>query len=138
MSVEVGIHKRWATFRPLTDVVPAERFITGWVPPIDGSAKPTELPFVSLTREGDPETGRVSGGVLLTTMTMRFSVWSGSLSEAKAISDNIMSLYGRESFTYPSGGIVQDMMRINRIENIDEDGVWNVSHDYRVLTQEKE
>lgn len=134
MSVQQAIHEHWSAYRPLDDLVPANRVYTGLVPPVDAAGGAVTLPYVSLTTQGDRGAQRTSSGTVLTSVQLRFSVFGGKYSETKEVAAAILAHFNRAEFNW-SRGKVLDMKQIHQAETEADDGTWQIALDYlaRVL-----
>ncbi len=134
MSIEQAIHDRWEVYHPLVSVVPAERFVTGFLPPAEDEIyeHPVQgFPYVTLSRQGESQVERTSSGTMLVLTQYQFSVWGDTLDQAKQISDEILDYFNRASWDHHTGSI-QDMKLTNINEVQQEDGVWSVLVDFLV------
>jgi len=132
MSLEHAIHRRWSGFAPLTKLVPADRFYTGWLPTGEDFDQTAE-PYASL-EQIEQRTTRVSSGARLATHVMRFHVWGTDLAVLKRVAERIDVRFDRQAFG-AAGLLVQDMKRIDLHETAGGDGLWHVTADYRIRTQ---
>ena len=134
MSIEQAVHERWQSYRPLVDLVPVDRVLTGWVPPLDSSDDNMALPYVSMTREGETEVLTPSGGVTLTTVTLRIDIWGATLTAVKNIAKRIQTRYGGSDYTYSEGSVLL-MREAGLAESRTEDGTWLCSLTYNTSVQ---
>ena len=139
MSLERAIHRRWASYRPLVDLVSADRFRTQTLPAEGG--QPMEAPpYVTLERlDGTRGQGiiRTSGQRTLAAQGVRFNIWAGDLDVAKRIRQAIADRYSRQHFG-AGGVIVQDMKLLQRDDSEGDDGLWHLTDDYLVRTETTE
>jgi hypothetical protein len=132
MSAERAIHEHWSGYRPLLNLVPAERIYTG-LPPIraaDGST--VLLPYVSLTVQGESQIERSSSGTTYSLEQVRFAVYSANYDEARRLEAAIVNHFNRRDFDWADGRVL-DMQPGDRIERENaEDGVWMAARDFNV------
>lgn len=132
MSAERAIHEHWSGYRPLANLVPADRIYTGLPPIRDVDQSPVQLPYVSLTVESESQIERSSSGTMFSNEQIRFSVFSASYEQARQIEATLCRYFNRRDFAW-SGGQVLDMRPGNRIERENEDdGVWMIARDFEV------
>lgn len=135
MTAERAIHEQWALYRPLVSLVPLNRVYTGKPPIRDDAEQTVGYPFVSLVVEGEAAVVRTTDN-LLTTESLRLTVFTPDYDAARKISETIRDYFNRRDFSF-SGGRVLDMKPINRIEDQDpDDGVWMVARDFQVQVAE--
>ncbi len=140
MSVEAAIVERWGSYKPLTDLVPAEKIWTGPLPPGDepDSVKhPFPMPYVSIEPPADLEVTRTSKSIL-TSGVYQLRIHAVSLSGCRAIAGEVDKRFGNKDFSY-SGGTVQDFRLVSRpsvIEDETKPYTWMVTGTYRVRTTE--
>lgn len=126
MSIEQAIHEHWTTWRPLVDLVAAGRVYTGLAPPRGSDGTPGDLPFVSLATQGDSQVTRTSSRTILTSRSLRFSVFAARYDDAKRIAAAIQDHFNRAGFAW-SRGRVLDMKQTNKTEVEEEDGAWHIA-----------
>ena len=134
MSIEQAVHERWQSYRPLVDLVPVDRVLTGWVPPLDSSDDSMALPYVSMPREGETEVLPPSGGVPLTPVSLRIDIWGATLTAVKNIAKRIQTRYGGSDYTYSEGSVLL-MREVGLAESRTEDGTWLCSLAYNTTVQ---
>lgn len=122
MSIEAAVQTRWATYAPLVELVPAARCITGQL------YDEPEMPYVSLSEEGESPEWRSSDGEGIETL-LRFTIVDESLSRARKIAGRIKERFDRKDFP-TSDGNCYVMQWTNELRTKDEDGVWTVLVDY--------
>ena len=127
MNLEQTIRQRWASYEPLTTLVPLARMWTG------GSSPSAELPFVVLdvTRIGSHLT--TSSGRLIQHAALRFSVYSSELEAAAQIIHEIERRFERAAFAIDEGSVL-DMRRQQFEQRRGDDGVWTITLDYLAIT----
>lgn len=122
MSIEQAVQVRWTSYAPLTELVPAERFVTGTL------RDEPAMPYVSLSEEGETPDWRSSDGESIET-ALRFTIVDENLGRARKIAARIKERFNRESFTTRDGNCYV-MQWTNELRLPDEDGVWTVLVDY--------
>jgi hypothetical protein len=128
MNIEQAIREHWASFEPLTAVVPLSRFWTGVAPP------GAELPFVVLdVVRIEPKLATTSAR-LIQHASLRFSVNASEHATANDIARQIERRFERVGLTLTEGRVLD--MRRERIEQrVGADGVWTVVLDYLAITE---
>jgi hypothetical protein len=132
MSAERAIHEYWSGYRPLVNLVPPERIYTG-MPPIRAADETTvQLPYVSLTVQGESKIERSSSGTVYSTEQVRFAVYSASYDAARRLEAVVTNHFNRREFDWTEGRVL-DMQPGDRSERENaEDGVWMVARDFNV------
>jgi hypothetical protein len=134
MTAERALHEHWSSYRPLAEMVPANRVYTGLPPIRDDAEMPLTFPYVSLTVRGESVVERTSQGNIITAEMLRFSTFSRDYDEARKVAQAIGDYFNRKDFPW-SRGRVLDIRPTNRLEEQDaEDGVWTVARDFIVQT----
>lgn len=135
MSIERAIHERFRTWQPLVELVPAERFSTGWLPPNAEGTMAEGEPYVILERGPQRAAERMSDGRTLVTLLMRFYVQASSLGIAWDIAGEIHHRFERQAFT--SGETqVQDMKRQTFQHSPRATGGWQIVLEYLARVEE--
>ena len=136
MSAEKAIHDDWASFIPLTRLVPADHVLTG-LPPIyddQGNRISANLgyDYVALLVKAAADVWRDSEGCLGFTEQVTFYIVSASYDRARDIDQAVMDRYNGRAFTLDDISVL-DMRPSNRVENENEDdGVWEIMREFRV------
>lgn len=125
MSVEQAVHQHWALWKPLTDLVPESRVVTGLA-----QGEPA-LPYVTIQRQGDAATTRTSSGTLLDTLRLRFSIWDDRLDRALLVARELRQRFNRADFGWSQGRVL-DCRQVQHAHLEEEDGIWRVMLDYEL------
>ena len=129
MSIERAIHEAWGAWKPLTDLVPEDRFVTG-IARFDPDDD-TVFPYVTFNRQGDAAQERTSGGNIAHAALMRFDVYALTQASAKSVADGIVNRFNRLSADYSLGTLL-DCKPTNQNELEEADGVWHVMLDFMI------
>lgn len=129
MSLLRDLHQRWATHRPLAELVPPERVVTG----LALSGLP--LPYVTWSRLPDETAVRTSSGRRFSAARVRCSIHDSDLDAAGRVADALERLLSGADYDY-SGGRVLDARRAAREAQPATDGVWRVSVDFLLTLDE--
>jgi len=135
MTLEAGIHRHWSGYKPLTDLVPADSVRTLWFAAATEGQQSEMLPYVVVTRDGEPSTERHSGGKQMTEVSVVFAVISNDYDLAKEVERVIATRFDNTDFTF-SGGRCLNMMRSDRSEERGEDGTYVIAISYDTLIEE--
>jgi hypothetical protein len=119
MSVEQGIHERWAQNRPLCTLLPADRLATGH----HDAAVP--LPYAELLSAGQPSFTRTSTGTLVTRRRIDFRLVGDSYAVLKEAAVEVLCLFSRASFRSGEATVL-DMRPVALDERKTADGAWEV------------
>jgi hypothetical protein len=98
-GLESALNALWAANAALAAAVPADRLITGRVPPSE------EMPYVRLEPEGGSESERTNAS-LYATERVSFHIWSDGIDAARAIARLIRDCFASNSFNWGSGAVL--------------------------------
>jgi hypothetical protein len=98
-GLESAINAIWAANVALIALVPADRLITGRVPPSE------QMPYVRLEPEGGAETGR-SNASLYATEKISFHIWSDTIDAGQAIAPLIRNCFASNAFNWTTGAVL--------------------------------
>ncbi len=99
-SLESAINAIWADNAALLAQVPADRLITGRVPPSE------QMPYVRLEPEGGPENGRTNR-TIYAAAKVSFHIWSDAIDIARTtIAPLIYAAFASMAFDWGSGGVL--------------------------------
>ena len=125
MSLEQAIHDHWANDAALTTLVPAARFVTGYV---QGELS---SPYATLARESTVPKVRTSDRTI-DDVLFRLDIWSDDLDEAKQIAALVTARFDRQSFA--ADGCSDDdctvirMRKTNQVEQQDtQSSAWQIT-----------
>lgn len=135
MSIEQAIHTRWSSWRPLTELVPTDRFVTGWLPASAEGTPNGSAAYVLLERGAQRTATRTSGERTLLNVLMRFYVRAERLALAKQLASEIQRRFDRQAFQTDETH-VQDMKRINYRQQPRRDGAWQIVLEYLTRAEE--
>lgn len=128
MSIEKAVHERWATHLPLNSLLPSARLYTG------GQLGAPALPYAVLTREQSVPWGRASGGAEYVNTTVRVRIVSANLDDAKQVKEQVLRRFDRTHFALTDGTCL-NMQWTRSDEELQRDGMWEVSVDFMVTSQ---
>ena len=132
MSAERAIHERLSSYRPILDLVPIDRILTGWLPTEDTTTLPVDLPFISLTRDGVSQVERTNGNLTIETFIMRMDIYAETLTTGKPIAQRMYDYFNRADFPW-SRGRVLDCKLNNYIEERLPQAFWHASQEWKVI-----
>ncbi len=98
-GLESAINAIWAANTALTALVPADRLITGRVPPSE------QMPYVRLEPEGGSNTTR-SNKSLYQTERVLFHVWSDTFDVGRQIAPLIRAAFASMAFNWGTGAVL--------------------------------
>ena len=98
-GLESALNAIWAANTALTAVVPADRLITGRVPPSE------QMPYVRLEPEGGSHTTR-SNKSLYQTECVNFHVWSDTFDIGRSIARLIRAAFASMAFDWGTGAVL--------------------------------
>jgi len=134
-SVEQLLRRHYVTYRPLTDLLGADRFFTLRVPPLDEDGVPVErgdVPYLALLSGPDGDIRAASSGIDLISKTYVFSLWHFNLSKAKQLIDTLEERFRRPTIR-GDGLTIHDVKRQDR-EETDAGGMYNIDVTFLVRT----
>ncbi len=98
-GLESAINILWAASAALVAQVPADRLITGRVPPSE------EMPYVRLEADGGSETGRTNQSIYATEK-VTFHIWSEGFDTGRAIAPLIRDAFAGMAFDWITGAVL--------------------------------
>jgi len=98
-GIESAINGLWAANSALVAVVPADRLITGRVPPSE------EMPYVRLAPDAGDNTDRTNA-TLYQAAKVAFHVWSDTFDRGREIAALIRNAFASLAFDWASGGVL--------------------------------
>jgi len=128
MNVEQAIHERWCGWRPLVDLVPAERLYSG-------AAQGAGWPYVTLHRLDGAQIARTSSGTLVARVPLEFRVWDQQLARAQAVAAAIVARFNRAEFAYAAGRVL-DCLPTGQSQSQAGDGTWRVGVGFIVRVEQ--
>ena len=128
MSAEQAIYRAWTGYKPLADLIPAERVFVGQRP---GGG--VDFPYVVFMRTAETEQRTSSNTIKTATIVM--TVQHNNYDDALAILRKAESYFDRGILTYP-GGKVLDMRPQTGRQAKSPDGTWTLQIDWKVITAE--
>ncbi len=99
VGLESAINAIWADNAALIAQVPADRLITGRVPPSE------QMPYVRLEPDGGNETDRTNAS-LYCTERIQFHVWSDGFDVGRDIARLIRSAFASMAFNWTTGAVL--------------------------------
>jgi hypothetical protein len=127
MNIEQGIHQWWVGYKPLTDLVPVERVVTGV------SSTSPGYPYVSLERNGETAIQNTSHSVIETAnMVFHIHDNSDNHDRAKAVADAIFDRFDKFKLSLVDFSIIGGK-HTSQPETRDPGGVWHVKATYKVI-----
>jgi hypothetical protein len=125
MGLLQQVHRRWATYEPLVQRIPASRLFSGRVP---GGV---ELPYAAVGVEAAQQRRHTSGRDLR-ELTVCFDVWARQLDEAKDIEQQLRERFHDTQFALTVGRCL-DMRWHQTQEDHLADGSWHLKTDYHAM-----
>ena len=98
-GMEAAINAIWAANAALAAAVPADRLITGRVPPSE------IMPYVRLEPEGGRELSR-SNKSIYARETIRFHIWTDGVDAGRAIAPLVRNAFASMAFNWITGAVL--------------------------------
>jgi hypothetical protein len=98
-GLESAINTIWAANAALVAAVPADRLITGRVPPSE------QMPYVRLEPEGGRELSRTNASIYASE-TILFHIWSDGFDSGRTIAALIRNAFASMAFNWTSGAVM--------------------------------
>jgi hypothetical protein len=127
MSIEQAFHDRWENDVPISALIPVARVFTG------NAAGDPALAYVTARRTGGRTEGRTSTGTSLRRAVLEATVWTDDLDEGKLIVTEMIRLYDGADFSLAVGAVL-DMRLTDHQENMNDDGIWQLTLTFSALT----
>jgi hypothetical protein len=130
LSVEKAIHERWSLWKPLEDLLPVARVLTGE----DNTESPT-YPLCILGRLPGGTTERTSS-CLLEAVVIRFDVRGTTLESVKPVANELREHFNKADFNYSLGSVLDCRPVSPALESIDPNGLWHAELDIQFRTSQ--
>jgi hypothetical protein len=98
-GLESAINAIWAANTALAAAVPADRLITGRVPPSE------QMPYVRLEPDGGTDTARTNAS-LYQTEKVSFHIWSDAFDVGRTIAPLIQAAFASMAFNWTTGAVL--------------------------------
>lgn len=129
-GLESAINTIWAANAALVAAVPADRLITGRVPPSE------QMPYVRLEPEGGAENGRTNR-TLYASEKITFHIWSDTFDVARSIHPLIRNAFAGLAFDWGTAGVLDmkwDGPPLSRQTSDPEIKAWQTSVSFTCTT----
>ncbi len=129
-SLESAINTIWAGNALLAAAVPADRLITGRVPPSE------QMPYVRLEPAGGTVTQRTNAS-LYATQRVNFHIWTDTFDSGRAIAPLIRNAFASNSFNWGNGAVLDmksDGPPLSRQTNTPEIKAWQTTLSFTCAT----
>lgn len=126
MSIEKMIHEVYAASSAVTGLIPTSKFVTG-------KASGLSLPYLQLSREGNPIAFRSNGVSRFEKPVVRMQFWHASQEAGGQLRDLLVDLFDNRDMLAGNRRVLY-MRKTNDLEIQEDDGVWQFLIDFELLT----